>query len=199
MRTAVMGKVRGRDYRADVKLSYGFLQRRVLAFAMDYFLSAIVISIIPMLITSIITQEKAFTLDNFGAMPIGWRVAGSVIAMVMAVLYFVMYPMMKGHAGQTPGKIFAKIKVTEQSGKPLKPSNLLRRELLGSLLLEGHTGFPSAYLTHFMYLFLPGRIAGGLVLVSVGISVISVVLAVFGKSHRMLHDYVGGTVVVNVE
>lgn len=183
----------------DIKVSYGYLQRRVVAFIIDYFLGSIIISLIPMLMTSITTQETAFTMDNFSRMSLGLRVAGGAMALLMGVLYYVIYPMLPKHPGQTPGKMAAKIKVVRQDGTSPNYCDLFRREILGSFLLEGQTGFSAAYLHHFLYLLLPLKLAGTLVLLSVALSVLSVILAVFTKRHRMLHDHIGGTMVVNIE
>ena len=47
------------------------LWKRFFSYVIDYFLSTILISLIPMIATSILTGEKAFTSENFTAIPMG--------------------------------------------------------------------------------------------------------------------------------
>lgn len=169
------------------------LWRRLFAYAIDYFLSTILISIIPMIITSILTGQKEFTSENFTAIPMSWRIVCGVLAMAAAVYYFCVYPLKDAHKGQTPGKRIMGIRIKALDGKELSWSNMWKRELVGSLLVEGETAFPSAYLRYFVFLFLPQTISQAVYYVYMGITLCSVAWAVFGKNHQMFHDVIGKT------
>lgn len=172
------------------------IQKRLFAYIIDYFVGSIFVSLIPMLITSMITQETSFTAENFSSMPLLWQVVGGGAALLMCAGYFVLYPLQKKNLGQTFGKKVMRIRIVRTDGRELDGKTLLCREFLGSWLLESQTAFAASYIRHFLYLMFPDKVVGAYVLFTVAVSVGSVLSAAFGKSHRMLHDYVGGTVVV---
>lgn len=170
--------------------------RRLTAFLVDYVISSIFISIVPMLITSIVTGQKVFSATAFAGMPFLWQGVAGAVAVLAGVYYFCAYPMAKAHLGQTPGKQLVKIRICPIHGGELAWGHMLRRELIGSLVVEGETAFPSTFVRYFFYLVIPGGIAGRIAEAAVILSVISVLWAVFHEQHRMFHDYVGGTMVV---
>ena len=169
------------------------LWKRFFSYVIDYFLSTILISLIPMIATSILTGEKAFTSENFTAIPMGWRILLSGVAMAVAVYYFCILTLKETHRGQTLGKRILGIRIVTVDGQELTWKHMCRRELIGSLLIEGETAFPSAYVRYFIFLWLPQALSQGLYYVYMGISFCSIVYAVFGMQHRMFHDIVGGT------
>lgn len=173
------------------------LWKRLLSYTIDYFLSTIFISIIPMIITSILTGEKAFTSENFTSIPMNWRLLCSALAMIFAVYYFCIFPLRDGRKGQTIGKKLMGIRIVPANDDELTWSHMWRRELVGSLLIEGQTAVPSAFLQYFVFLWLPRQVSQGIGYAYIVISVASVAYAVFGRSHRMFHDLVGATKVVN--
>lgn len=171
------------------------VQKRLYAYIIDYIAGSIFISMLPMIITSIITQQKTFTVETFISMPLIWQVISAALAMGAAVGYFILYPMNPRHLGQTPGKQAMKIRVEAAAGEELTWGHMVKRELIGSMLIEGETAFPSAFFRYFLYQLFPTGMASLLPTAALVISVGSIVWAVFGKHHRMIHDYVGGTVV----
>lgn len=172
------------------------LWKRLFSYGIDYFLSSILISLIPMIITSILTGEKAFTSENFTAIPMVWRIICSLTAMAVAVYYFCVLPLKENHKGQTFGKRLMRIRIAAEDGQELTWSHMWKRELIGSLLVEGETVFPSAFLRYFVFLWLPQTVSQGIYYVYIGISLCSVAYAVFGMEHRMFHDLIGKTKVV---
>lgn len=172
------------------------LWKRFFSYVIDYFLSTILISMIPMIVTSILTGEKAFTSENFTAVPMSWRIVLSGAAMAVAVYYFCVLPMKEPHKGQTFGKRIMGIRIAASDGQELTWRHMWKRELVGSLLIEGETAFPSAFLRYFVFLFLPQALSQGIYYVYIGISLCSAVYAAFSMDHRMFHDIIGKTKVV---
>lgn len=171
------------------------VSKRLYAYIIDYICGSIFISLPPMVITSIITQQKEFTIETFISMPVIWQAVSAASAFAASAVYFIIYPMNPGHLGQTPGKQLMKIRVEAAGGYRLTYGNMLKRELLGSVLIEGETAFPSAFFRYFLYQIVPAGAAVILPVAALVISVGSILWAVFGKEHRMIHDYIGGTVV----
>ncbi len=172
------------------------LWKRFLSYVIDYFLSTILISLIPMIVTSILTGEKAFTSENFTALSMGWRIVLSGTAMAAAVYYFCVQPLRETHKGQTFGKRIMGIRIVPADGQELAWKHMWKRELVGSLLIEGETAFPSAFLRYFAFLLLPQTLSQWIYYLYMGISFCSIAYAVFGMQHRMFHDIIGKTRVV---
>lgn len=169
------------------------IQKRMYAFIVDYVLGSIFITLIPMIVTSIVTQEKVFTVAAFISMPVKWQIFCGMTAFVAAVYYFVIYPMNPRHLGQTLGKQAMKLRIVPIDQEKLTYSQMMRRELVGSLMIEGETAFPSAFFRYFLYRLIPGEGARILQVTAIAVSICSILWAVFHPSHRMIHDYVGGT------
>ncbi|MFD1413736.1 RDD family protein [Oceanobacillus jeddahense] len=189
------GELTGRLHNQN---NYSSLLRRFLAYMIDFFISSIFVSIIPMIITSIITQEKTFSIRTFTQMPTIWQIICGIIAISLAIYYFCLYPMNKNHLGQTIGKRIMKLRIVNVNGQDLTYKDIFLRELLGSMIIEGETKFPSAFFRYFLYKMLPAQIAGVISIVSIVLSVASIIWAIINRRHRMFHDYVGRTVVVKI-
>lgn len=172
------------------------LWKRLFSYGIDYFISTILISLVPMIITSILTGEKAFTAENFTAIPMGWRILCSGMAMAVAVYYFCIWPLKEKHLGQTPGKRLMGIRIAAVGGERLTWGHMWKRELIGSLLVEGETAFPSSFLRYFVFLWLPQTVSQGIYYVYIVITACSVLRGIFGRDHRMFHDLIGKTKVV---
>ena len=172
--------------------------KRLGAFLIDYVLSSIFISVIPMVITSIVTREKVFTASAFSRMPLAWQVVSGAAALILGAYYFIAYPMKKAHLGQTPGKRLMKLRIAPADGQELTWIHMCRRELIGSMIAEGETAFPSSFFRYFLYMLLPGNTAGWLAAAAAALSAASVLWALFHEKHRMFHDYIGKTVVQGV-
>lgn len=184
--------------RIKSQLKYASLGRRFLAFLIDFLLSSILVSIIPMIITSIVTQEKAFTIDNMMKLSIPLQIACCMIAVVAAVFYFCISPINAAHPGQTLGKRATHIRVARMDGKEITLSDMLKRELIGSMLLEGETAFPSAFVRYMLFMCIPSPLARILTTASIVLSLGSIIWCIISKHRRMLHDYVARTNVVDL-
>ena len=116
--------------------------------------------------------------------------------MAAAVYYFCVQPLRETHKGQTFGKRIMGIRIVPADGQELAWKHMWKRELVGSLLIEGETAFPSAFLRYFAFLLLPQTLSQWIYYLYMGISFCSIAYAVFGMQHRMFHDIIGKTRVV---
>lgn len=180
------------------QLRYASLRKRFFAFLLDFLLSSMVVGIFPMVIMSIQTQEKSFTIANMMKMDLSWQIVCCFVATFMGIYYFCLYPCAKAHLGQTPGKRMMKIKTTKHNEEDIDVKTMLKRELIGSLLLEGETAFPSAFIRYMLFLMLSTSLSYTLSLISIALSVLSIVYLLFGKHHRMFHDYIAQTIVIDL-
>lgn len=184
--------------RIKQQMKYASLSKRFFAFLIDFICSSIFISIFPMLITSIITQETSFTVDNLMKLSLPMQMLCCLIAILFAIYYFCIYPAASAHNGQTIGKRIMRIKVQKQDGNRIDIIDLLKRELLGSLLLEGETAFPSAFVRYLAFLWLPAVLSQGLMKISIVISLASILWCIIGQHRCMFHDLIAKTSVVDM-
>ena len=180
------------------QLKYASLGRRFFAFLIDFVCSSIFITLMPMLITSIITQEKSFTTRSLMKLPMPLQILCCLLAVSAAVYYYCIYPSASAHNGQTVGKRLMHIKIQKQDGGQIHMTDLLKRELIGSLLLEGETAFPSAFVRYLVFLWIPAILSRGLMITSVLISLAFIIWCVIDQRRCMFHDLIAKTSVVDM-
>ena len=114
---------------------------------------------------------------------------------IVEIIYFCIIPKYV-FKGQTIGKKILKLKVVNNNGSEATFMNLLRRDLLGVVIIEGSFVPLSNYIRNVLMPYV-GRVpVQYLVYLFTIVSLVSVSLLVFEKNGRMLHDYIGGTKVV---
>ena len=117
------------------------------------------------------------------------------ILFIVEIIYFCVIPKYV-FKGQTIGKKILKIKIVNNNDSEVTFMNLLRRDLLGVVIVEGSFVPLSNYIRNVLMPYV-GRVpVQYLVYLFTIISLVSVSLLVFDKNGRMLHDYIGGTKVV---
>ncbi len=115
------------------------------------------------------------------------------VAIVFCSLYYVGVPLIWD--GKTIGKKLMKLQICRADGRKLDFYTLFKREIIGVMLLEGGVAASSGYLREMLQLCVRGNVLLPLSIASSVVTIGSVFIAVVGKEKRMLHDYVGGTVV----
>ncbi|MEG1462143.1 MAG: RDD family protein, partial [Anaerorhabdus sp.] len=78
--------------------------KRLFAFIIDYFIGSIFVSFIPMILVSIITQEKVITVNLMKTIPFDMQLICCIVSIVLAVYYYCIIPLNPTHLGQTLGK-----------------------------------------------------------------------------------------------
>lgn len=170
--------------------------KRLFAFIIDYFIGSIFVSFIPMILVSIITQEKVITVNLMKTIPFDMQLICCIVSIILAVYYYCIIPLNPKHLGQTLGKRIMKIKVVKMNGSNITLTDILKREILGAMLIEGETTFPSAYFRNILYQFMPAFLSQALGWLSIIISIISIVVGYLGINHRMIHDFIANTKVI---
>lgn len=169
---------------------------RFFAFLIDYFCGSIFVSMIPMIITSISTQNKMFGVNQLRSLPLNLQIICCISSFIMAVLYYCIYPLSKRHYAQTLGKRIMNIKVIKTDGSEIMPKDIFIREILGAMIVEGETSFPSAYIRYLLYMLIPLNLATLLGNISIYVSLASAFICFISPSHRMIHDYIAKTRVI---
>lgn len=175
----------------NTQAGYG---RRLLAYLFDWYLSSILASLPAIFLLKQDTFQPIVSLQGASF----WMACILCMSgLLIAFCYYIYFPYYwKGHRGQTLGKRIFHIKVASQNQGEVTLGMLVKREALGITLLEGGLVTSSGFLRELVQLFVQVPIISYWLAVSWIITFLSILLACFTPSKRMLHDYVAHTVVL---
>lgn len=188
MKSKAMNIKKKKNNQKDTQVS---LVRRALAFMIDWYIGSVLISLPALAILQQVNNDKNPVLE-MRSLPFNFAIVAMLSSLIVAVLYYVVVTYIFG--GQTLGKKCLKIKICEYGKDKVGILTLLKRQLLGIILIEGslYTITPLIWQVVFY-----GNASYQQMLTwgYYAVTILSVLMLVFGKSKRMLHDYVGNTYV----
>lgn len=119
------------------------------------------------------------------------------LALLIAIIYYVVLPWRMN--GQTPGKRLMGIKIVKVNDEPVDLKTLIMRQVVGIMIVEGYVYSISEMMRQlmgiadlkYMYIFFSAA--------AVVLTGLSIFISVKFDSHRMLHDYIAKTKVVDAE
>ena len=160
------------------------LGRRFAAYLVDWYLGALATA----LFGTVQNQNLLTFYPPYGL------IAGA-LGLFAAVIYYVAVPVLLW-PGQTPGKRWLKIKIVDQDGGDAGTGQLILRQLVGMIILEGSLVSAST-IWHQMFTIATGiNVVNVLMYAGMAVSLVSVVLVLAGR-HRAIHDRIGGTAVAS--
>lgn len=172
--------------------------KRGIAAIFDIYISSVLANIPILLIYSIETGETQMTKDLSYLSKTSGALAG-VLGILVILFYYVILPIYKFN-GQTLAKKLLGFKVVKMDGSNVDLNTMIKREVLGSMIVEG--GFVSSgnYLRQLTLIVTGSNsLYTGFIYVSFTITILSLVFMVFSEQNRSIHDYIGGTKVVNID
>lgn len=176
-----------------IKYKDASITRRFISYIIDWYVGALCTAI-PISITS---QKLSNTMLNQYIVefehPFG-LIAG-IFAILFAIFYYVIVPTYI-NPGQTLGKKICKIKMVQMDDSEVTLKNMLLRQLLGIIVIEGVLVTASAIWHQIITIITQINFVTPLMYVGFVVTGISVLLYLF-KGHRALHDYLGNTKVVS--
>lgn len=169
------------------------LGRRFAAYLVDWYLGALATA----LPVSVVSMKLFGTVQNQNIMtfqpPFG-LIAGA-LGLFAALIYYVAVPVLLWR-GQTPGKRWLKIKIVSGDGQEAGIGQLIIRQLLGIIVVEGSLVSAST-IWHQMVSIATGiEVVRPLMYAGMAVSLVSAVLVLMGR-RRAIHDMLGGTMVVS--
>lgn len=169
------------------------LGRRFGAYLVDWYLGALATA----LPVSVVSMKLFGTVQNQNIMtfqpPFG-LIAGA-LGLFAALIYYVAVPVLLWR-GQTPGKRWLKIKIVSGDGQEAGTGQLIIRQLLGIIVVEGSLVSAST-IWHQMVSIATGiEVVRPLMYAGMAVSLVSAVLVLMGR-RRAIHDMLGGTMVVS--
>lgn len=174
--------------------SFLFLLRRLLAYAIDWYLCAVIMISGNALymhlkgidVTYYMTLEKYSNNDAI------------IVLLIMLLIHLAYYVFTtRVLDGQTVGKKICKIKLVSNDDSNVKLIQLLFREIVGVIIIEGYFSPFSSYFRTFLGMYFDDimLLIGGWYAVAAA----SLVIARFTKYNRMIHDLIGGTKVIEAK
>jgi len=171
---------------------------RFVAYLIDWLLGLLV-SAFPLVIIIGTVTGSTDVSDNLLSIGSPWSIIGGLLAILFGFGYYVLIPW-KVWKGQTPGKRILNIVILTEKYKEVTLKALIMRQVVGLFILEGFLISSSRYLRDIILV-----ITGSEILVqyiyyaAIGISLVSVLMAVFTWKNQALHDRLAKTRVYPVK
>lgn len=174
--------------------------KRLAAYGIDWYLSALCMSLAVVVITSI-NQNDLIVENVLSNLPNGLALLALVMGMILTVLYFLIPELLmkKKHQGQTFGKMIMKIKVVNTDGSPATLKALFIRYFIGLILIEQTLNSASFSLRTFISMVSSNEVSQCVYYIGLAITFLSLVLMFTRPEGKMLHDVIAKTKVVEVE
>lgn len=172
------------------------LSRRFGAYLLDWYIGALFTSF-PI---AIFSQKLYGTMKNQNLLeyPHQLGVIASILALMGALIYYVLIPL-GSRKGQTLGKRICKIKIVKKDGQDVGVKDLLLREVVGAILIEGVLYSASTILHQLLEIMTGITLVKPMMFIGLVITCVSVILCLLNKKdHLALHDYLAHTKVVNI-
>ena len=169
--------------------------KRAVAFFADWYISTLLAGIPLLYMYSVQSgsTEVPASLTQFSG---NLGVVAGLIGIVVITFYYVVVPL-KFNKGQTLAKSVLGVKIVQKDGSEVTAKTLIKREILGVMLIEAGLVSSSKYLREIFLILGMGNIYKALGTIAIIIPFISILIMLFNKESKMLHDFIGGTKVVN--
>ena len=169
--------------------------KRAVAFFADWYISTLLAGIPLLYMYSVQSgsTEVPASLTQFNG---NMGVVAGLIGIVVITFYYVVVPL-KFNKGQTLAKSVLGVKIVQKDGSEVTAKTLIKREILGVMLIEAGLVSSSKYLREIFLILGMGNIYKALGTIAIIIPFISILIMLFNKERKMLHDFIGGTKVVN--
>lgn len=163
--------------------------RRFLAYLIDWYAGALItnipISIAAGGLTGSMLNQQLADLGSFG-------LAAGAGAVIMGIVYYVAVPAFLWK-GQTPAKRLLGLRIDGLDGKPASLRQLLLRQVVGVMVLEGVLVTASSDWHQMLAIATGIDFTTYLMYAGYAVAAISIGMLLLSKDHRCLHDVIGGT------
>lgn len=165
--------------------------KRGIAFFIDWYIGSVLVSFPVIVVLDKINPGQDPVLE-LRSLPFDMAVIACLSALIVALIYYVLIPYKWN--GQTLGKKIMKLKISERNKTKVSFLALLKRQVLGIMLVEGSL-FSITPLIWQVIFYQHASYQQTLTWVYYGLSLISVILVLFTKNKRAIHDYISNTTV----
>lgn len=171
--------------------------KRILAYLIDWFVGGLAMMLPLCLAWMFLThdQENMASVNVYNLAAASSKTVALLVGLaglLFAFFYYVWVPY-KVYPGQTAGKRTVGIRIVKKDGSALTFKDVLLRQGLGLLVLEGVLFNPSRLWQDMISLGTGLNFSGYLLYACMTITILSLLAAMATRSKRMLHDYIANT------
>ena len=168
--------------------------KRLVAYIIDWYAASMLAGIPVVLIYSIFFKDLEIT-QNITLLPMPYSILSGLIAIGVYLAYFIIIPL-KVYPGQTLAKKIMNIKVVKNDDSDVDLITLIKREVLGVMIVEGYIAASSSYF-HQIINILIGQDLNQVYTYLFGIiTALSILWACASPQRKMFHDYIAKTKLV---
>lgn len=169
------------------------------AFFLDFNVERIITSIIVLIVWLIIYRNTGDynTMINIEGLPINVQYITVVLIFIFTIFYNIILPLYI-YEGQTIGKKAIGIKIVKANGEKATLINYVLRYIT-ILIVEGNTYVVTFSGIAFFFINQYYDKASQLNGILTGVFALSALIAFFHKDRRAIHDFIGGTKVINIK
>ena len=172
--------------------------RRILAYGIDWYVGGVIASLPLIIIYMMINKEATYIPQNLAIFEYPLNIVAGSLSFLTAFIYYVVVPMCI-FKGQTLGKKIVKIKIVNTDFTDATYKQILIRQGIMILLIEGSVFTASNMLHQVLTLTTGLNIISLYAYLGLGITILSGVLVILLQSKRALHDVVTNTKVVFIQ
>lgn len=175
------------------------INKRFVAYLVDWFVGSIFMFLIPVYCYSIITgNAEAGPAMQFSNYPAPYPLIMAGISIAMACIYWIVIPTFVWE-GQTFGKRCNGFKIVQTNDQKVNLWVMCKRQVLGIFVLEGALFSVSNVLHQVLFLVSGVDLGRYLMYIGAAISIVSCMMVMLFVARRMLHDYIAKTKVILAE
>lgn len=168
--------------------------KRLIAYIIDWYAASMLAGIPVVLIYSIFFKDLEIT-QNVTLLPMPYNILAGVIAICIYLAYFIIVPL-KVYPGQTFAKKIMNIKVVKNDDSDVDFITLLKRELVGVMIIEGYIAASSSYFHQIINIIVGQNLNEVYVYLFGIITGLSILWACASPQRKMFHDYIAQTKLV---
>lgn len=170
--------------------------RRFFGYLMDFFL-ANVLAVIPLVFIESRVTGSTETTQVLAGLPLPYVYLITALVFLLYILYYVVIPL-KVWPGQTPAKRLLNYKIVMMDGSDVTLKALLLRNVFAMTFIEG-AAFTTTYVIQLVVLTAGIDYPKFISYVCYFMTLLSIVVTWTNPNRRMLHDFIGGTKVYQLE
>lgn len=184
-----------RDERKQItpQANVGFF-KRFFAYLLDFYIGMLLCSLPIVLANGILNQSEKMQMNLFYFEGMTFYIVAA-LSLLMGFWYYVYIPC-KVWKGQTLAKHLFHFKIVKMDGSDVDLKSLFLRQVIGMFIIEGSVIAASSLLRQIMTYVTTINFVDPLIYAGLVITVLSAIMMIFGKNRRMLHDFIGTTMVV---
>lgn len=168
--------------------------KRFFAYLLDFYIGMLLCSLPIVLANGILNQSEKMQMNLFYFEGTTFY-AVAALSLLMGFWYYVYIPC-KVWKGQTLAKHLFHFKIVKMDGSDVDLKALCLRQIVGMFVIEGSVIAASSLLRQIMTYITTINFVDPLIYVGLVITILSAIMMIFGKNRRMLHDFIGTTMVV---